>query len=770
LRKISSALIGVLLACLGVIAPAAAPVAKAAVAVNPKVAIIVGATHGVTASYRADADQVYAEAIKYTSNVVKVYSPKATWSAVKAAVNGASIIVYLGHGNGWPSPYTFDPKYTTKDGFGLNYDVNGDGKLTDYELKYYGEPSIATLTPAPNAVVLLFHLCYASGNSEPGNAAPSLSVARQRADNYASAFLKMGARAVIADGHSHSGYIARLFDTKQTIDQLWRRAPNFHNHVLSYASVRSPGYTEQLDPDNATSSYYRSLTGKLDLRTEDVTGASYATTAGDPASFVVPGAASVKVDGAAVYPDAASAATATGSSATLPLATKVRISAKAVGTGPDGSAIFATSTFDDSVSGFMLGSSLVPRDSVGPAAWTIDDGTGAFSPNGDSSQDTYSLSIRLSESSTWTLSVDDGSGPALASTSGTGDTAAMTWNGLVGGSAVADGTYHWKLHAEDAWHNAALDRSATLIVDTQAPSLAGIVAAVETVTTFSPNADGYLDTVGFTVSSNEAGTILGTVRNAANAVVVRSSVGTSPAGARITWDGRNTAGSLVADGTYKIQIAPKDRAGNVGQAQTDTVALYASLGFAKATKPIFFPQDGDAAGATTTFSFKLASPATASWSIVNAAGALVKTIKTDEALPAGTFSFAWNGRTDLGAFVPRGTYRAVVRASNGTEGSSQSVSVLADAFKIGVSDVTPGRRQRITITATSAETLSTTPRVTIYQPGIGHYSVTMTKGSTGVYRIAVTLKSSSAGTLRIVVSGKDKAGHSQSSSKSLPLH
>ena len=33
---------------------------------------------------------------------------------------GASIVIYFGHGNGWPSPYTYDPKYTTKDGFGLN--------------------------------------------------------------------------------------------------------------------------------------------------------------------------------------------------------------------------------------------------------------------------------------------------------------------------------------------------------------------------------------------------------------------------------------------------------------------------------------------------------------------------------------------------------------------------------------------------------------------------------------------------------------------------
>ena len=369
MRKLSTALIGVLIAGLAVIAPAVAPAAMAAAPANPKVAIIVGATHSATATYRSYADQVYAEAIKYTPNVVKVYSPKATWAAVKAAVNGASIVVYLGHGNGWPSPYTYDPKYTTKDGFGLNYDVNGDGRLSDYELKYYGEPSIATLTPAPNAVVLLFHLCYASGNSEPGGTAPSLSVARQRADNYASAFLKAGARAVLVDGHSHSPYyIWSLFSTKQTVDQLWRNAPNFHNHVMSYASVRSPGYTEQLDPDNATSGYYRALTGKTDLRTEDVTGANYANTGIDPSSFVVPGNASPKADGTPVYGDAAGAATATNQTATVTSATKLRITARTGSLAPDGSPVFAVSTLDGSVNGFMPGYSLVPRDSLGPVA------------------------------------------------------------------------------------------------------------------------------------------------------------------------------------------------------------------------------------------------------------------------------------------------------------------------------------------------------------------------------------------------------------------
>ncbi len=82
----------------------------------------------------------------------------------------------MGHGNGWPSPYTYDPKYTTKDGFGLNATA-GNG---DHNNKYYGEPYVSTLDLAPNAVVLLSHLCYASGNSEPGDKAPSLTTARKR--------------------------------------------------------------------------------------------------------------------------------------------------------------------------------------------------------------------------------------------------------------------------------------------------------------------------------------------------------------------------------------------------------------------------------------------------------------------------------------------------------------------------------------------------------------------------------------------------------------
>ncbi len=105
----------ILVAGLALPVAGAATAAAAAPPVNPKVVIIVGPVAG-TNSYRSDAESA-AGAAKYTTNVVRVYSPTATWAKVQAALQGASVVIYMGHGNGWPSPY---PPYQThtKDGLG----------------------------------------------------------------------------------------------------------------------------------------------------------------------------------------------------------------------------------------------------------------------------------------------------------------------------------------------------------------------------------------------------------------------------------------------------------------------------------------------------------------------------------------------------------------------------------------------------------------------------------------------------------------------------
>lgn len=758
-------LVAALVAGLGTLAPASAPIAAAA---EPKVAIIVGATHSATAKYRTYATEIYNEAIKFTPNVVKVFSPNATWSKVKSAVNGASIVVYLGHGNGWPSPYTYDPSYTTKNGFGLNYDNNGDGKLSDYENKYYGEPSIRTLTPARNAVVLLFHLCYASGNSEGGQPDPSLTTAKQRVDNYAAAFIKAGARAVIASGHSHHPYyINALFTTRQTIDEYWRSAPDFNGDVRSYDSERNPGYTYSLDREGV-GKYYRSIAGKMSLTTTDVTGAAFASTANDPTTFVVPGNASATTNGAPVYGSAWDAASGVNAVTSLSYDTKVRLDERSWSTAWDGSPVFRMHT-DGGVTGWMTGTHLRPRDISAPQAWSTDDDGGVFSPNDDGSKDAWDLTVELSEPAAWTLRVVDGEGETLATEGGTGDVASLTWAPEAG--TVPDGTYEWRLEATDDWGNGPLETGGDVVVDTEAPDLSLEDADAGSVPVFTPNGDGSRDTIAVSAASSEAGAILVDVVDEADEVVdtVSASASASGSAVKLTWDGKGDDG-YVPDGRYELRVRARDQAGNHSEPQGRAIDVYGALGFVSSSRSIFFPQDGDGLATATSFAMRLSAAATVTWSVVNAEGEVVRTFHSDEVLVAGTHSRSWDGRDDAGSFVPRGTYTSRVTASNGTQSAAQGASVLAEAFRIELSDATPARGQKITVTVTCPEPLAASPRVAFYQPGIGGWAVATKKISSYSYRVTVTLRSSGTGPMRVKAYGTDSGGQSQLTNSYFDLH
>jgi len=227
-----------------------------------KVVVIVGPVGGSTANYKLNAKRYAAQARSYGANVVEIYTPYATWSRVKAAVQGAKVIIYLGHGNGSPSPYGAFNKYT-KDGFGLNASAGNGNSNT----KYYGEYYLRTaIKLAPNAVVILNRLCYASGNSEWGRANPTRTVAKQRVDNYGAGFLRAGARAVFAEGITNASYILySLFKTGRSMNTIFKSTSSFVGaYDFKFASSRTPGYTAWMAP-KAPSSYYRSVVGNLGL-------------------------------------------------------------------------------------------------------------------------------------------------------------------------------------------------------------------------------------------------------------------------------------------------------------------------------------------------------------------------------------------------------------------------------------------------------------------------------------------------------------------------
>ena len=216
----------------------------------PKVVFIVGPAGAATSGYRAQARSAATIARQYTPDVVELYSPNATWTAVKDALKGASLVVYMGHGNGWPSRYRDSLYPITQDGFGLNPTAGGG----DYQHQYFGEASVASeVKLAKNAVVLLNHLCYASGNSEPGLPEGTLDVAKQRVDNYAAGFIRAGASAVIAEAWSSPSYFVRaILGGGRSIQSAWLKSPSANGHRIAFSSERSPGYVAQMDPESAT--------------------------------------------------------------------------------------------------------------------------------------------------------------------------------------------------------------------------------------------------------------------------------------------------------------------------------------------------------------------------------------------------------------------------------------------------------------------------------------------------------------------------------------
>ena len=235
----------------------------------PKVVLIVGPAGGATPYYRRLADEAAAAAAKLTPNVVKVYSPDATWTNVKAALQGASVVVYLGHGNGWPSIYRDALYPLTQDGFGLN---PHEGAADSHQ--YFGEKQIGSeIKLARDAVVIFSHLCYASGNTEPGLAEGTLDQAQQRVDNYAAGFFRAGAGAVIADAYlAPAYYVKSVLRGVRSIDSIWKNAPDRHDHFLAFASQRTKGAVARMDPDAVDSGFHRSIVLKAKLTSRDVIG------------------------------------------------------------------------------------------------------------------------------------------------------------------------------------------------------------------------------------------------------------------------------------------------------------------------------------------------------------------------------------------------------------------------------------------------------------------------------------------------------------------
>ncbi len=96
--------------------------------------------------------------------------------------------------------------------------------------------------------------------------------------------------------------------------------------------------------------------------------------------------------------------------------------------------------------------------------------------------------------------------------------------------------------------------------------------------------------------------------------------------------------------------------------------------------------------------------------------------------------------------------------------------VTARAFRVTTSVSSPVRGSSFTMTAVTAEALSTAPAVTVRQPGLAAWKVTMTKVSATTWKATIRPRSGGkAGTMSLTVAARDTAGGTNATAVRLAL-
>ena len=209
-------------------------VARAAAPIT--VAVIVGPVGDeLTPVYLGLAEAAVIAAETRGATVRRAFSPDASAEKVLAAVEGANIVVYFGHGIGTPNPYSDVPDPANTNGWGLN----GPGAKGDHSdswrdgtIAYYGEAWIAEhARPAPGWVMIYSNACYAPGASEGFDTPATEDVAVDRVEAYSRAPLaEMGASAYFAtdyfEGAAH--LVSALIDDPQApYGEIFATEPRF---------------------------------------------------------------------------------------------------------------------------------------------------------------------------------------------------------------------------------------------------------------------------------------------------------------------------------------------------------------------------------------------------------------------------------------------------------------------------------------------------------------------------------------------------------------
>ncbi|MET0772425.1 MAG: FlgD immunoglobulin-like domain containing protein, partial [Candidatus Limnocylindrales bacterium] len=238
----------------------------------------------------------------------------------------------------------------------------------------------------------------------------------------------------------------------------------------------------------------------------------------------------------------------------------------------------------------------------------------------------------------------------------------------------------------------------------------------------------------------------------------------------VTWDGRDSRHRVVPDGHYRVTVTARDRAGNRSEVQRFTARVLTALGRVRASASALHAADRDKRARLVRFAYPLLRRARVLVEVRNGSGDVVRRSASRIQRP-GRRAWIWDGRDQSGRFVSPGSYTVSISATTSVGTMRVVRSVYVGPYRIGVSDATPGRGQRLRIRVDATERQKGAPTLVLTQAGGSPRRVRTQRDRRGDYVAELRLwRTGDPGTLRIMVTGRDDRGHREMLARELPLH
>lgn len=288
----------------------------------------------------------------------------------------------------------------------------------------------------------------------------------------------------------------------------------------------------------------------------------------------------------------------------------------------------------------------------------------AFNPSSSARGTSSSVSLSPvvksgSTVSSFVLEVKDANGATVWTQNGTSLPSSFTWSGKsADGNTCADGIYTAVLSTKSTNGAEASTKSQGFTIDTVAPS----VKLTPQYVLFSPDGDGRKDTIPVAIESSAEDKWVATITNSENQTVW-SKVYSGQVPSEFDWDGTDSSGNKVADGSYTLAFSSTDSAGNFGSAELANIKVDKRETKAYLTADLdAFSPNGDSYLETQKFDIRVSlTDGIESWSfdIVSPEGKSVRKWTnndngTSAALPT---SISWDG-LDSESKVAEGVFQA----------------------------------------------------------------------------------------------------------------